>query len=161
VTARREVLRALAAAPAAAGALVAREAAGKEYASAAEVLAEVARLEADVDARLFAVARAVPGARAFAESVRRDHERHAAQRAAIASRLAVAVPVAAPPPLAPERGLEPLRQAQQDLVHAFAEGLPVFDDAAAIHVLAAQMVDAARHLTVLDLWVELEEQRAG
>jgi hypothetical protein len=52
-----------------------------------------------------------------------------------------------------------LREAQQQLVHAHAEGLPALGDAGAVAVLARHMVDASRHLTVIDLWIEAEELR--
>jgi hypothetical protein len=52
-----------------------------------------------------------------------------------------------------------LRAAAQDLVHAHAEGLPALRDARAVDLLARHMVDEARHLAVVDLWVEAEANR--
>ncbi len=44
-------------------------------------------------------------------------------------------------------------------MHAHAEGLPALGDAGAVAVLARHMVDASRHLTVIDLWIEAEDVR--
>ena len=60
-----------------------------------------------------------------------------------------------------DASLDALRSLQQELVHAHAEGLPALDDVRAVQVLAGHMVEAARRLTVIDLWIELEGQRAG
>ena len=45
-------------------------------------------------------------------------------------------------------------------MHAHAEGLPAIRDAAAVDVLARHMVDDARHLAVLQMWVEAEQPGA-
>ena len=45
------------------------------------------------------------------------------------------------------------------LVYAHAEGLPALGDPRAVHVLAGHLVATARHLTVIDLWIESEENR--
>jgi len=129
-----------------------------DYASAAEVLDAIDRLEADVDGRLAAIAREVAGARAFAGSVGADHAGHRAARARLRRRLKL--PAAGPPstPPAGESSLAGLREAQQRLVHAHAEGLPALGNAAGVALLARHMVDASRHLTVIDLWIEGEEQ---
>ena len=134
----------------------ARRAAAKDYASASEVLDAVDGLARDVAASLDAIAAALPGARAFADSVRADHARHRADRDAIRRRLRLAA--SAPPAGAPpSRDLAALRSLQQELVHAHAEGLPALDDAPAVQVLAGHMVDLSRHLTVIDLWIERQE----
>jgi hypothetical protein len=144
-----------------AGAAIAPRAAGaRDYTSAAEVLDTIDRLAAGVDATLSAIARAVPGARAFAASVRADHVRERADRDAIRARRRLPTgPAADGVPTVPS--LEALRAAQQELVHAHAEGLPALDDAAAVQVLAGHLVEASRRLAVIDLWLELEEDRAG
>ena len=150
MTERRVVLKAL-------GALfVARGAAARDYASAAEVLDAIDGLARDVRASLDAIASRLPGARAFAESVAADHARHRADRDAIRARrrLAPSAPAAA---AAPVRDLEALRALQEELVHAHAEGLPALDDPAAVQVLAGHMVDLSRHLAVIQLWIERQE----
>jgi hypothetical protein len=157
-TGRRRVLRAAAATPLA---LLARPAAvgATDYASAAEVLDAIDRHEADVEARLSAIARAVGGTQAFAGSVGADHARHRGERAGLRRRLKLALPAPPPPPAKADPSLAALREAQQQLVHAHAEGLPALGDAGAVDLLARHMVDASRHLTVIDLWLEAEEQR--
>jgi hypothetical protein len=130
-----------------------------EYASAAEVLDTIDRHEAEVDGRLAAIARAVPGAGAFDLSVGADHARHRVERDKLRRRLKLKASPASPAPPRPDLSLAALREAQQQLVHAHAEGLPALGDAGAVALLARHMIDAARHLTVIDLWIEAEEQR--
>ena len=157
MTGRRAVLRAIgllggmAAVPRAAGA--------REYTSAAEVLDTIDGLATGVDASLAAIVRAVPGAAPFAGSVRADQVRERAGRDAIRVRLRL--PSTARPAAPVSTALDALRSMQQDLVHAHAEGLPALDDQAAVRVLARHMVEAARRLTVIDLWIELEAERVG
>jgi hypothetical protein len=141
-----------------AGLVLASAAQATEYASAAEVMDTIDRLEADVDSRLAAIARDVGGVQPFAGSVAADHARHRAGRAALRRRLRLD-PARPAGPRAPETSLAALREAQQQLVHAHAEGLPALGDAGAVDLLARHMVDASRHLTVIDLWIEAEEQR--
>jgi len=130
-----------------------------DYATAWEVLDAIDRREADVDARLAAIARVVAGADTFARSVAADHGRHRTERERLRRRLKL--PVSSPPaaPSKPDVSLAGLRDAQQELVHAHAEGLPALGDAGAVDLLAHHMVDGARHLTVIDLWIEAEELR--
>jgi hypothetical protein len=151
--ARRSVLRALAAAPVV---VLAGQAHARDYSSAAEVLDEIDRLEADLDRRLARVA----AAGAFAASVHADHERHRRERSVLRRRLGLpASPApAAPATLAPI-DVESLRTVAQDLVHAHAEGLPALGDAAAVDTLARHMVVDARHLAIIQMWGEAEEQR--
>jgi hypothetical protein len=52
--------------------------------------------------------------------------------------------------------VDALRALAQDLVHAYAEGLPALRDAQAVDALARAMVDDARHLAVLQMWTETE-----
>ena len=157
-TGRRLFLRGAAAAPLA---LLAGPAAlrATDYASASEVLDAIDRREADVDGRLVAIARAVAGVEAFAGSVRADHARHRAERQRLRRRLKLSAFAPPPPPASPDLSLATLREAQQQLVHAHAEGLPALGDAGAVDLLAHHMVDASRHLTVIDLWIEAEETR--
>jgi 2-methylisocitrate lyase-like PEP mutase family enzyme len=123
------------------------------------VLDTIDRREVEVAARLDAIARAIAGAQAFADSVASDHARHRADRDKLRRRLKLPIssaPAAAPKP---DLSLAALREAQQELVHAHAEGLPALNDAGAVAVLARHMVDASRQLTVIDLWIEAEELR--
>jgi hypothetical protein len=127
-----------------------------DYASAAEVFAAIDALDAEVAARLQAVARAQPAAAAFARSADRDRRRRFDERQRLARRLGAApASVAASAPSV--AGLRELRDAQQNLVHAHAEGLPALRDRGAVDVLARHMVDVAAQLTVIDLWIEAED----
>ena len=128
----------------------------KDYASAAEVLAEIDRLEGDLDARLIALAAGFPAAATFAASVRADHERHRRTRASLRRRLGLAEAEEAPRP-GGRLTVDALRSLAQDLVHAYAEGLPALRDARAVDALARDMVDDARHLAVLQMWMETEQ----
>jgi hypothetical protein len=131
------------------------------------VLDTIDRREVEVAGRLAAIARAITGAQAFAGSVASDQARHRGDRDKLRRRLklpASSVPAPAADPAAnpaakPELSLAALREAQQQLVHAHAEGLPALGDAGAVAVLARHMVDASRQLTVIDLWIEAEELR--
>lgn len=151
---RRAALRFAAAGPALA--LVA-PAAAEEYAGPAEVFAAIDEREAEVAARLRVLARAVPAAAPLAESVLRDHERFRAERARLRERLRLA-PAAAAFPARPgvDADLQALREAVDRLVYTHAEGLPAVRDPRSVHRLATHMVEHARHLTVVDLWLERE-----
>lgn len=151
---RRAALRLAAAGPALA---IAGPAVGEEYASAAEVFAAIDTREAEVAARLRVLARAVPAAGPLAESVLRDHERFRAERARLRRRLRLPpAPAAFPAPAGVDPDLQALRDALDRLVYTHAEGLPAVGDARAVHRLATHMVEHARHLTVVDLWLERE-----
>jgi hypothetical protein len=163
VIARRAALKAVLAAP-----LVAfvPRADARDYTSAAEVFAEIDRLEGDLDARLAGLAANFPAAASFAASVRADHERHRRARAALRRRLHLAEAAPSSPPAqaattermaAGRASVDALRALAQDLVHAYAEGLPAIKDAQAVDVLARHMVDDARHLAVLQMWMETEQ----
>lgn len=155
---RRALLLPLLTAPGA-GALLLAGAEAAEYGSAGEVLAEIERLEGEVDLRLRALAETSPGAKAFALSVIADHERERKDRGRLRRRLGVA-PSAGPPSAAVGlMSLDDLRTAQEALVHAHAEGLPALQDPLAVQVMARHMVDEARHLAVIDLWIESEANR--
>lgn len=138
-----------------------RIARAREYTSAAEVLDTIDRLSAEVDAALAVIAKGLPAVLPFAESVRADHVRERADRAAIRARRRLRAAIGPAPVTRPSRSLDALRTLQQELVHAHAEGLPALDDPAAVQVLARHLVEASRRLTVIDLWLELEEQRGG
>jgi len=153
VIARRAALKAVLAAPLVA--LVPR-ADARDYTSAVEVLAEIDRLEGDLDARLSGLAATFPAAAAFAASVRADHERHRRTRAALRRRLRLTEAAAISGP-AGRASVDALRALSQDLVYAYAEGLPALKDAPAVDTLARHMVDDARHLAVLQMWMETEQ----
>ena len=141
---RRAALKVLLAAP-----LIplAARAEARDYASAGEVLAEIDRLEGELDARLATLAASFPAAASFAASVRADHERHRRTRASLRRRLRLTDAATASGP-AGGVSVDALRALAQDLVHAYAEGLPALKDAQAVDVLARHMVDDARHLAV-------------
>ena len=153
---RRGLLKAVALAPLT---TLATGADARDYASAAEVLAEIDRLEADLDARMSTLP-ATAGA--LARSMRADHERHRAGRAALRRRLGLSAPApAAPVPSAPvPRTIAALAALAQELAHAYAEGLPALRDPAAVAALAPDLVDDARHLAVLQMWAEAGEPGA-
>lgn len=130
-----------------------------DYASAAEVFAAVDRLEADVESRLRALAVALPSARAFADSLLQDHARHRRRRAALRRRLRLPAAAAGAAAAGDDPSLDGLRMAVEALVYAHAEGMPALGDAHAVDVMAHDMVDLSRHLTVVDLWVEQEQAR--
>ena len=157
---RRSLLRAIAVLGGVA--LAPRAARARDYMSAAEVLDTIDRLAVEVDAALTAIANVVPGAQPLAASVRADHVRERADRDAIRARLRLPAALRPGAPAArASTSLDALRSTQQELVHAHAEGLPALADAAAVQALARHMVEAARRLTVIDLWIELEAERAG
>jgi hypothetical protein len=151
---RRAVLKALAAAPLA---TLARGAEARDYASAAEVLGEIDRLEAELDARLAGLTGA---AAALGRSVRADHARHRRARADVRRRLRLPAATEGPSPSVPAPTVSGMRALAQDLVHAYAEGMPALHDARAVDELARHMVDDARHLAILQMWMETEEPGA-
>jgi hypothetical protein len=130
-----------------------------EYGSAAEVFAAVDTLEAEVSQRLRALKEALASAGPLVRSLLRDQERHREARARLRRRLNL--PSAVTPRAHAERllSLADLRTAQEALVYAHAEGLVAIGDEIAVDTLARNMVDLARHLTVIDLWIEAEEGR--
>ena len=152
MTSRRAVLGTLIGAPLLA---LAARADARDYASAGEVLAEIDRLEAELDLRLSRLAATFPAAASFAGSVRADHERHRRTRATLRGRLRVTETAPLPVP-AGGTSVDALRRIAQDLVYAHAEGLPAVRDAQAVDTLARHMVDDARHLAVLQMWMETE-----
>jgi hypothetical protein len=131
-----------------------------EYAGPAEVFDAIDRSEADVDARLRSIAVSLPSAQPFVSSVLADHDRFRRVRNDLRRRLRLPPSTLAAAPAVSDRSLEALRAAQQALVHAHAEGLSALGRAEAVDVLAHHMVDGARHLTVIELWIEMETGRA-
>lgn len=127
-------------------------------AGAAAVFASIDALEREVAQRLGAVAGGRAAARAFLKSVTADRERHRRERLELRKRFGLAwVPVPAAT-LADPDDLALLRERQQALVHAHAEGLPALHDPEAVDTLGKHMVDLARQLAVIDLWLEPERE---
>jgi hypothetical protein len=151
---RRALLEALAAAVLASPA----SARAREYAFPSEVFDEIDRLATEVDARLGALAAAVPGADAFARSVASRHAAHRRERDAMRARLGAGFARPGPAPSV-TTDLAELRTALQDLVHAHAEGLPALGNPEAVDLLARHMVERAAQLTVVDLWIDAEASR--
>jgi hypothetical protein len=129
----------------------------RDYSSAAEVFAEIDRLEAELDARMAALSTAAAAAAPLARSMRADHDRHRHARAVLRRRLGLAGAAPPAPAAAPRVTIAALAALAQDLVHAHAEGLPAIRDDAAVDALAHHMVDDARHLAVLQMWAEAEQ----
>ncbi|PYQ38166.1 MAG: hypothetical protein DMF77_24775, partial [Acidobacteria bacterium] len=134
MTSRRAVLGTMIAAPLL---TLATRGDARDYASAAEVLSEIDRLEAELDQRLSRLAATFSAAAAFAGSVCADHERHRRTRAALRGRLRVRETTPLPVP-AGGASVDALRRIAQDLVYAHAEGLPALRDAQAVDTLARQ-----------------------
>jgi hypothetical protein len=135
-----------------------RSASTSEPVSAAQSLAAIDGLEAEVDARLRALQAALPSARGLCLSLLSDHARFKSARAALRRRLRL--PAAGPAGgESSDASLDGLRAAQQALVNAHAEGLWPLQDARAVDVLARHMVELARQLAVIDLWIEQEQPR--
>lgn len=155
---RRELLKTLGLAPVA-WLLPSGNAAARDYASPGEVFDEIDRLEADVVSRLEAIERAVSTASPFVLAVQADSERRKRGRSRLRESLRLPPPHTLAVPLV-DTGLRALREAQQALVYAHAEGLPALGDPAAVEVLAAHLVILSGQLTVIDLWIEAEETRA-
>lgn len=141
-------------------ALVPSRARADEYAGPADVFDAIDRREAEVDARLRHIAAALASAQPFVSSVLAEHQRFRRVRASLRRRLRLAPKAAIVPPATVDRSLEALREAQQALVHAHAEGLVALGHAEAVDILAHHMVTGARHLTVIELWIEMEGERA-
>lgn len=155
---RRAWLRSALALPLLAGAARAR---ATDYAGPAEALDAIEGYARDVRARLQAIGARLAAAQPYVTSAERDHVRLAGERQALRRRLRLRAPAPAAMPLASSGllALAGLRTAQEALVFAYAEGLPAFDDARSADLLARHLVDMARHLTLVDLWIEAEEQR--
>jgi hypothetical protein len=136
-----------------------RSARGTDYASADEALAAIEGLEADVERFFLRLQRTLPRARAMIASFGRDRERHRRDRARVRRRLGLPWSETAAASEAAEASLQALRDAQSALVYAHAEALPAIGDAVGVGLLLGDLVDLARHLTVIDLWIETEAAR--
>ena len=155
---RRALLKAAALAPLAV-VWCPKEAAATDYASAGEALAAIDVLEAEVVERLRRLEESVSSARAFAASLKRDHETHRRERDVLRSRLGLGARGTPQANVDDALDLEALKNAQEKLTYAHAEALPALSDAPAVHVLARHLVDLSRHLTLVGLWIEAEERR--
>ncbi len=155
---RRNLIRALAGGSLAVGVSVRGEA--TDYSSAVDVLDAIDRLERDVAGRLSAIARSLPSARPFVAASLADHERHRGARAEVRRRLHLPASGETAPAADADRSLAALREAQEALVYAHAEGLPALGDPWAVARLVDALVDLSRHLTTIDLWIEAEQDRA-
>jgi hypothetical protein len=153
---RRDLVRAAVLLPAA---LLARSSAATDYASAEEALDALDALQAEVLERLRRLEEQVPAVRSFAESLRRDHERHRREREELRRRLGLRPAAAKPAPPAEDLDLAALKEAQERLAYAHAEALPALGVPLAVQALARHLVDASRHLTLLGLWLDEEERR--
>ncbi len=132
---------------------------GADYATADEALTAIEGFEADVDRLLLRLERTVPASRVVIASFRGDRARHRSHRERIRRRLGLRWSRTAAASEAPSAALSALREAQSALVYAHAEALPALGDAIAVSLLLADLVDLARHLTVIDLWIEAEASR--
>ena len=101
----------------------------------------------------------VSSARAFAASLKRDHERHRRERDGLRERLGLGPRASSKEAPLGAVDLEAFRAAQEKLTLAHAEALPALADAPSVQVLASHMVDQSRHLTLVGLWIEAEERR--
>jgi hypothetical protein len=87
-----------------------------------------------------------------------DLRRHRQDRARVRKLLGLLPPhVETPPPKTAT--LTDLRAAQQELVFAHAEGIPALGSPAAASVIVLDLVDVARHLAVIDSWIEAGASR--
>jgi hypothetical protein len=133
-----------------------------DYASAEQAFAAIDDLEAEVVARLRRLMAEVKAAESFAASLLRDHERHRRERASLCQDFGLArPPTSAPEAPAPDDALDlaALKEVQERLMYAHAEALPALGEAGMVRGLAAHMVDQSRHLTLLRLWIEADEER--
>ena len=155
---RRALLRTAVLAPLAV-VLRPQEAAATDYASAGAAFAAIDALEAEVVLRLRGLEQSGAAARAFATSLKGDHEAHGREREGLRARLGLGARGASKPTVDDALDLEALRAAQEKLTYAHAEALPALADAQAVQVLARHLVDLSRHLALVGLWIEAEERR--
>ncbi|HET7293663.1 MAG TPA: hypothetical protein VFM88_14660 [Vicinamibacteria bacterium] len=130
-----------------------------DYATAKDALEAIEGFEAGVERFYLRLDRTTPASRLMIASFRRDRHRHRAHRDRIRRRLGVPRPEAAAASESASGALPDLREALSSLVYAHAEALPALGDPVAVSLLLADLVDLARHLTVVDLWIEAEADR--
>lgn len=134
---------------------VARTAAGEEYASAGAALDAIEGRSESVEAVLRALRGESEPLRKGFSSFLEDYRRHRQDRAAL--RRTFGIPPARearPEPKAVT--LRDLRAAVQELVFAHAEGIPALGSGRAVTVIGGHLLDVARHLAIVDLWLEPE-----
>jgi len=93
------------------------------------------------------------GASSFLDDLARCRKDRAAVR-----RLLGLLPAPGSAPVDKPGSLRNLREAQQELVFGYAEGIPSLDDSRAVALLVPDLLDLARHLAVMDLWIEGEDK---
>jgi hypothetical protein len=93
------------------------------------------------------------GATSILADLRRCRQNRLAVR-----RLLGLLPVAPSPSAPKSTSLRDLRAAEQDLVFAHAEGIPVLGNPRAVSLLVPDLLDVARHLALVDLWLEEEDK---
>ena len=86
-----------------------------------------------------------------------DLHRCRQDRAAVRQLLAILPGPGGTPPAA-RSVLREVRGATQELVYAHAETIPLLGSAQAVTVLVPDLLDVARHLTIIDLWIEQEDR---
>ncbi len=137
-----------------------RRARATDYATAADALDAIEGFEAEVERFYLRLDRSVPASRTMIASFRRDREQHRRHRDRVRRRLGLPRSETAAASEAATGALPELREALSALVYAHAEALPALGDAIAVSLLLADLVDLARHLAVVDLWIEAEAARA-
>ncbi len=130
----------------------------KDYASRKEALDALDRLAAACDRRLGAVRRSRAGAEVLVTRFLAALSRHRATRDDVRHRFSLPAGAASGPETGEaEADLPGLRQSLDDLMTAYAEGLPVFADSNTVSRLAVDMVEVSKLRTVIDLWAVAEE----
>lgn len=129
----------------------------KDYGSRREALDDMDRLAAVCGMRLGMIRAARSGSGLLVTRFLDALRAHRATRERLRERFGLA-PGKDPGEVmgAVDADLAGLRQALDDLMNAYAEGLPVFGNADAVAKLARDMVEVSRLRTVIDLWVVAE-----
>lgn len=130
----------------------------KDYASRREALDDLDRLASLCAMRLGAVRKTRPDAEVLVSRFLASLGRHRSTRDQVRRRFALSGGVSpAPEGGLVEADLPGLRQALDDLMIAYAESLPIMEDATVVSRLAIDMVEISKLRTVIDLWVVAEE----
>jgi hypothetical protein len=130
----------------------------EEFASAEAALEAMETRSATVEAMLAGLRSDSAAFGKAAASFLADLRRHRQDRARV--RRALGLLPAAVETLSPKVStLTDLRAAEQALVFGHTEGLPALGNSRAVAVLVPDLLDVARHLAVIDLWIEEESDR--
>ena len=157
VTASRRALLAGACAMGVVSVATPRVVRAKDYASRRELFDDLDRLSAVCGMRLGALGRERSNAAVLVSRFLAALERYRATREDSRRRFGLPGGVDPGSMAEPVDGdLKGLRQALDDLMVAYAEGLPALGDAGVVARLAADMVDVSRLRTVIDLWAVSE-----